>query len=160
MKPFALSAVLVALSSAAFAEDLRSHILAADKMNSRLLEKKDMDGFVKFIKGEVTTDFKYTEGGKTMTFDEMAAELKMGMGAMTITHASEKILSLTEKGESATALMNHVVDGTTGDKAKKVHKIRSSGTSLDTYRKENGKWLMASMAWKDSMMTVDGKAAK
>lgn len=116
---------------------------------------KDIDGFVKVVKGGTTEDFKYSENGRDMTFDQMVDGMKQGFAMLSkVVSADSKLLTLEEHGDSATSTTRHSMLGITQDGK---HKMGFTGTSVETYRKENGKWLMASMAWKSEQMTMDGK---
>lgn len=74
-----------------------------------------------------------------------------------VTVADSSILSLHEKGEAATCTIKHLMVGKTMDPKHKAHTLGFSGVSVNTYRKEHGKWLMSSMSWKTQTMTMDGK---
>ena len=130
-------------------------------MNSKVAKvmvKKDIDGFVKAVKGGCTSDFKYTENGRSMNFDEMVAGMRQGLAMLNkVKKADSKIVTLTEKGNSATCTTSHNMVGVIMDGNKKPHDMGFLGTSIETYRKENGKWKMASMTWKEQKMTMDGK---
>lgn len=155
-----ISFVLVGLALCVFAsaDNLRSQIEAMNKTMHTVMMKKDINGFVKAVKGGITSDFKYSEQGRSMTFDEMVAGMRQGFAMMQkMTAADSKIVSLKEKGNAATCTTGHVMKAVTMDGKKKPHKMEFTGTSIETYRKEKGKWKMASMTWSDQKITMDGK---
>ena len=84
MKLFAVTLAafsIVAISSA----DLKSEI---NSMNSKIhmaMKKGDMKTCSAIMKAGVTKDFKYIEGGKTMTFDQMMEQMKASMSMMKLT---------------------------------------------------------------------------
>ncbi len=158
MKKFTLAFAILALCAVAGADALRSQIDAMNKTMHTVMMNRDINAFIKAVKGGVTKDFKYSEQGKAQTFDQMVAGMKGGFAMMTkVTAADSKVLSLTERGNSATCTTQHTMMGITMDPKHKAHKLGFTGTSVETYRKEKGKWLMSSMSWKSQQMTMDGK---
>ncbi len=120
--------------------------------------KKDIEGFKKIVKGGVTPDFKYSEGGPSMGFDEMVAGMKQGFAMYSkITKTTTKLVSVKEKGNDGTAVEKHTMVGMMMGPDKKSHKVVFAGTSDETYKKVGKKWLMASMTMKTDKMTMDGK---
>jgi hypothetical protein len=158
MKRLTLIFASIALCAFATADTLRSQIQAMDKTMHTVMMKRDINGFVKAVKSGITSDFKYSENGREMSFDKMVDGMKQGFAMMSkMTRADAKLVSLKEKGNSATSMTSHHMAGVTMDAKKKSHKMVFTGTSAETYRKENGKWLMSSMTWKDQKITLDGK---
>lgn len=122
------------------------------------MKKKDFATLSKQMKAGTTSDFKYTEEGKTQTFDQMMQNMKMGLGMMNkLTVCSTKLLTLKEKGDKAVATNQHMMVGTMTAPDKKTHTMSFSGVSENTYVKQGGKWKMASMTWKSMKQTMDGK---
>jgi len=159
MKAVTLVFAAVCLCTTAFAADsLRSEINKMDAKIAKTLKNKDVEGFKKVVKGGITDDFKYVENGKTQTFDEMVEGMRQGLAMMKkVTVCTSKTLSLKQSGNMATAMTKHTMGGTMMGQDKKMHKSVFSGVSKDVFRKENGKWKMASMTWTNQTMTVDGK---
>lgn len=158
MKTFAVGLAVVGLVTMASADSLRSQIEAMDKKISSAMKKKDMKAFEKYVRAGVTSDFKYSEDGHSMTFDEMLATMKQSFAQMgTVTQATSKILSLKEKGGNATAECKHMMAWTMVTPDKKTHKMSMVGTSTDVYKKVGKDWKMSSMSWKNGEMKMDGK---
>ncbi|RYG19348.1 nuclear transport factor 2 family protein [bacterium] len=144
MKSLAVVISLSAVLCNASAQSLRSQIDAANKTSSRLMMAKDVKGLTKHWKAGMTPDFKYVEGGKTQNFDAMAAGMAMGLGQMNkLSKAESKLLTLKEKGNTATATTRHTMGFT--------------GVSSDTYVKQGGKWRMSKMSWLKQTSSMDGK---
>lgn len=156
MKLFAVTLAafsIVAISSA----DLKSEI---NSMNSKIhtaMKKGDMKGCGMIMKSGVTKDFKYIEGGKTMTFDQMFEQMKASMSAMKLTNASTKVMSVKEKGSMGTSVEKHIMEGTITGPDKKSHKMSFSGVSTNTYVKVGKAWMLKVMNWGKSEMLMDGK---
>lgn len=142
----------------ASAASLRTEINSMNHMIAKVMMKKDIEGFRKIVKGSITSDFTYTENGQSMNFDKMVDGMKQGFASLSkVTAVSSSIVSLKQTTNSATATMKHSMSGIMIDEKKKSHKMVFTGTSVDTYRKVNGKWKMSSMNWKASKMMMDGK---
>lgn len=156
MKLFAVTLAalsLVAISSA----DLKSEI---NSMNSKIhaaMVKGDMKACGAIMKAGTTKDFKYIEGGKTMTFDQMFAQMKGSMAAMKLTKATTSVISVKEKGSMGTSVEKHTMEGTMTGPDKKSHKMSFSGVSTNTYTKVGKTWMLKVMNWGKSTMLMDGK---
>jgi hypothetical protein len=159
MKALTFTVALVGIVAAAQADTLRSQIEAMNKTVGASMMKRDIGGFVKACKGGMTKDFKYVEAGKSESFDKMAEGVKMGFSQMAkVSVAKSKILSLTEKGNKATALTEHTMAySSVPGPDKKSHTVTMVGTSTDTYVKVGSRWMMSSMTWGSQKMTMDGK---
>lgn len=158
MKRLSLILVCACLAAGAFAGGLRSEIEATTAKICKAMMKKDMATFAKVCKAGMTSDFKYIEMGKTMTFDEMFQQMKQSFATTEkVTSATSKIVSLKQTATTATCKMRHVMSGTMKSPDKKTHTFSYIGTSVDSYRKEGGKWKMASMKWSEEKMMMDGK---
>lgn len=145
---------LVAVSNA----DLRSDINAMNGRIGSAMVKGDMKALDAMMKAGMTKDFKYIEGGKTMTYDQMMVQMKASMSSMKCTSAVAKLLTLKEKGNMATSTESHVMKGTMPPGAdKKVHTMSFVGTSTNTYVKVGKDWKMSKMSWGKSTMMMDGK---
>lgn len=158
MKKLALLILVIGVSSMGLAQTARVQIDAFNKAVGATFMKRDTDAFAKVIKAHMTKDFKYVEAGKSMSFETMLSMMKQTFASVTsVTRADSKILKLTEKGDVATASVSHTMVATSVDPKKKTHKMVFMGTSLDTYKKVNGKWLLAVMSWQSQKMLMDGK---
>lgn len=151
--------MLAVLTVSAFADSVKADIEAANAKVCKLLKAKDIDGFAKFARPWITADFKHVENGKSMTFDQMITEMKNGMGQLgKIRSVSTKIIKFKKTATMAYVTTQHSMMGETAPGPdKKVHVMGFVGTSEDVYRKEGGKWKMASMTWGKQTMTMDGK---
>src|SRR5215469_6114856 len=111
MKHFIAIAISVcALCSCALAQSLRSQLNATQKQVCKLMMAKDAAGFKAYLKTAVTDDFQYVENGQKETFDQMCDGVTQGFSQMgTIKIAKTKILSLHQKGNSATATVMHMM---------------------------------------------------
>jgi hypothetical protein len=159
MKAVAFALTLVALTGACYAQSLKSQIKAMNKPIRAAMMKKDIDGFAKVVKGGITPDFKYSENGQAMSFDQMLDGMKQGFAMYSkITKADTHLVKVSEKGAMGSAIEKHVMEGTGMGPDKKAHKMAFMGTSIETYKKVKGKWMMASMNMKTDKMTMDGKA--
>ncbi|MBS1724957.1 MAG: hypothetical protein JSS66_18615 [Armatimonadetes bacterium] len=158
MRTLPLLATCLLVTSVAHAANLRSSINSmASKVHATFM-KKDADAFAKVVRPAVTSDFKYVENGKTMTFDEMVEGMRQGLAQMSkITSATTKILTLTEKGNMGSTTEMHTMSGVNMGQDKKMHKMTFSGKTKCEYRKVKGTWKMASMTWVSQTMTMDGK---
>ena len=149
--------ILVGLASFASA-DLRSEINTMNAKVRACMMKLDMDGFVKLVKPGVTKDFKYSENGKSMNFDQMVATMRQSFATMKkVTAATTKTLALKVTGNTGVATSAHSMSVVTMGPDKKSHTMTFTGTSSDHYRNENGTWKMSSMTWKNDKMLMDGK---
>jgi len=158
MKQFAVALTFVAVLGTASAQSLRSELDAANRAVGKMMMARDIKGFTKVMKATVTPDFVYAEAGRTLTFDQMCAEMGMGMSQMKKMHKAEsKTLSLVEKGNAATVMTSHHMSGTMIGPDKKTHVMTFTGTSKDTYVKKGGAWKMSKMAWVKQTMLLDGK---
>ena len=158
MKARSLIFVLLAAAAMANAQSLKSAIHKVDGPVCRAMMKKDIKGFEKIVKPAVTPDFKYSEGGPAMGFDEMIAGMKQGFAMYSkITKAQTKLVSVKENGSMGSSVEKHTMVGMMMGPDKKSHKVVFAGTSNSTYKKVNGKWLMATMNMKTDKMTMDGK---
>ena len=140
------------------AQSLKSQIRKVDGPICKAMMRKDIEGFKKIVKGATTPDFKYSEGGPAMGFDDMIQGMKQGFAMYSkITKAETKLVSVKEKGTEGSSVEKHTMVGMMMGPDKKSHKVAFMGTSNSTYKKVNGKWLMASMNMKTDKMTMDGK---
>jgi len=159
-KTLSIIVVALAVAGVASAENLRGMIRTMDKKIHHAFMTRNGDEFEKITRAGVTSDFKYTENGKTMTYDEMLAEMKQSFGMMVkMESADSKTLSLSQHGDEATARTQHRMVSIVNGPDKKTHKMVYSGVSKDGYRKEDGQWKLASMEWVSEKMTMDGKPA-
>jgi hypothetical protein len=153
-----LSLAGLALCSAASAETLRHTINAETKKIEHAFMTRDMNAFEKLMQAYATSDFKYVEAGKTMGLEDMVAGMKMSFSTLTkMKSSSSTTLKLIEKGDTGTALIEHKMKALSSGPDKKVHVVVFSGFSTDEYRKEGGRWKLASMTWTKQDMTRDGK---
>lgn len=159
MKAKFLLLTLVGLTGIASASsNLRAELTAMNKKVTAAMMKRDVAGFTKIVKGGITPDFKYMEDGKEMSFDTMVDMMKQGMKLFTkMISAKAEIVSLSEKGNDATAITRHSTVSLMTGQDKKPHKMEFVGTSTDTYKMVKGKWLMSSMSMKTDKMLLDGK---
>lgn len=144
---------LVAVSNA----DLRSDINAMNLKIGKAMVKGDMKALDAMFKAGMTSDFKYEEGGKTMTYDQMMAQMKASMSSLKCTSAVAKLRTLKEKGNMGTSTESHMMKGTMTGPDKKPHSMTMSGMSTNTYVKVGKMWKMSKMSWGKSTMMMDGK---
>lgn len=164
MRAIILSIGLLGLLSVALAEDLRTEVKSTADEVCKALMNKDIAGFSKALAGKVAPDFKYydTPTTKPMTFDQMVATMKMGLGMMSkVTTAEERLVSLKTAGDTTTAITSHTMVGRTlPDKDKKFHTMSFVGVSVDVYKKVGGTWKLSSMTWKSTEQKIDGHRQK
>src|SRR5690348_7845385 len=111
MKARALMFVLVvAAVGVCQAQTLKSEIHKMNGPIRKAMMKKDINGFAKVVKGGVTSDFKYSEDGRAMTFDQMLDGMKQGFSMYSkITKADTKVMKCTEKGTAGMAIEQHIM---------------------------------------------------
>jgi hypothetical protein len=78
-------------------------------------------------------------------------------GMQKVTRAEAKLLSLKEKGNAATAVSRHTMEGVMAGPDSKTMTTTFVGKSTDTYVKQGGKWKISKMVWTPEKMLVDGK---
>ncbi len=157
-KPITFAIVLVAIVATAFAGSARTEIDAWNKKVTAAMMKKDMANLEKIMKAGVTSDFKHVENGQSLNFAQMFERMKMGIGSMKkLTKATTKIVSITEKGNTAVCKVEHVMEGMMAMEDKKDHKMGFTGIAEHTYVKQGKSWKMSKMEWKTQKATMDGK---
>jgi ketosteroid isomerase-like protein len=158
MKAVTLAIALLGVLTVAHADDMRAQITAGAHKISAAMKKKDFRAMTKAMREGTTSDFKYTEADTTQTFDEMIANMKAGLSTMEkITICRTKVLNLKQKGDTVYGTMQHTMAGRMKGEDKKMHTMSFSGVSANTYRKEGGKWKMATMSWTSMKSMMDGK---
>lgn len=158
MKKLILLFALATCAVSAFANLTKAELEATHAKVCAFLKNKDIDGFAKYMRPRVTADFKHVENGQTMTFDQMIAQMKAGMGMMgKITMVKVKLMDFKSTADTAGVTTRHTMAAETKGPDGKMHKMGFTGDSKDVFRKENGKWKMASMTWVKQTMTMDGK---
>ena len=107
----------------------------------------------------MTPDFQYIDDGtKPQSFDGMIAGMRQGLSVyQKITRVVTAFVSVKENGKAGSAVERHILEGFVFGPDKKSHKLMFIGTSIETFRKIKGKWMMASMSMKTDKMTMDGK---
>jgi hypothetical protein len=140
------------------ADSLRHMINMMNKKVSQTFRNRDMAGFEKITRNGVTSEFKYVENGKTTDYDGMLNMMKQSFGMLkSIDVARATTSNVVQHNGTATAKSRHHLVGTMMGPDSKVHKMIMDGTSNDTFRKEDGKWKLASMSWGKAKMMMDGK---
>jgi hypothetical protein len=160
MKRYSLVFAILALAALAVAADaLRTQIAAKSKVIHAAVMNKDIDAYAKAIRAGGTKDFKCIAYGKAVSSDLIIIEMRdifENMAKMTSEEAI--LLSLVVKGSTATGTTEHKIKGTTEpDESGVFHKVAFYGTSVETYRKVNGKWLLSKQVWRTRQMTKSGK---
>ncbi len=158
MKRLLFSFSFVLLACAAVAGPLQKQFEAQMAKIDKCLLNKDIAGFEKLVKPMVTKDYKHIEMGRTLTYDQMVAEMKQGVGMMNkVTVAKSRFLTFKQTGNTVVAKQSHRMEGTMTGPDKKSHIMAFVGVSVNTYRKEGGVWKMAIMNWTKQDMLMDGK---
>jgi hypothetical protein len=158
MKAVALTLGFVALVSYAQADSLKSQVAASNAKITNAMKKKDFATLSKVMKAAVTKDFVYVEDGRSQNFDQMFANMKMGLGSLKkITVCEAKSLSLKQMGNRASGSTRHRLGGSNMGPDKKEHTLVFSGVSTDSYVKQGSMWKLSKMVWKTQSMTMDGK---
>ena len=160
MRFFALGVLLAFLPTLATADaSLKSEIEALNKPIATAFMKRDVSGFKKIVQSHMTSDFVYTEGDTTMNFDQMVGRIRQDYSMYSkVTGVSFHILSVKESGTTGTAIERQSIEGIAKGPSKKSHITTIVGIGIETYRKVNGKWKMATMSFATEKMTVDGKS--
>jgi hypothetical protein len=150
-----LAVMAVCLSQA---ESLKSDIQAYNRAVSKAMMNKQFGKIEKMFKGGTTADFRYVEGGRKLTVDQMFEEIKAGLSSFpTVTMASATVVRCKEHAKTGEATCLYTMGGKMIGPDKKTHTVMSSGTSAETYVKVGGTWKMKSMVWSNNKMTMDGK---
>lgn len=158
MKRILSATSLIILVSAAHAGPVQKQLEAQMAKIDRCLLNKDFAGFEKLCRGSMTKDFKHIEMGRALTFDQMLAQMKQGMGMMSkINLVKSKFTSFKQTGNKIVVNQSHLMKGVMIGEDKKSHTMSFSGVSMNTYRKEGGVWKMAIMNWTKQDMLMDGK---
>lgn len=158
MKRTAFLLSLVVVAGVAQAGSLKDHALALNKAVMKTMKAKDIAAFEKLMKPNVTADFKYIEYGQVQDFKTMVENMKMGFKMMgKLLKHDLKIVSVSEGPNSGTFTYKTQMESTIIGEDKKTHIMGFGGTAVDTFRKEGGKWKLATMTWKEMKMTLDGK---
>jgi hypothetical protein len=160
MKVRLLALSLVGVSALSFAgNSLRSEIEAENRTINATMKNKDIAAFKKAVAGHIAPGFKYSEDGKNwMSFDQMVSTMGQGFSMYSkITKVESKVLWVKESGNSGSSSENDLMEGIMNGPDKRTHKAVFAGTATDTYKKINGKWMMATMIMKTTKMTMDGK---
>jgi uncharacterized protein DUF4440 len=158
MKLRFIAIALMALPGLCFAGSLRSQIQASEKPIARAMMHRDIGMFKRAVKGGMTDDFQYIDdGGAPMGFDKMVEGIRQTYAMMTkVTRATSKVILVQQSGDKGSAVEKHFMEGMIRGEDKKLHKMLFVGTSTETYRKEHGRWKMASMSMKTDKMLMDG----
>jgi hypothetical protein len=159
MNKIAVSLAIVGLVAGAHASDeLRKSMNKDNAKMARLMKKLDWKGVEKHLKATTTKDFVYKEAGQSMDLKTMIAQMKSGMSMFKkVTKVETKVLTVQQQGDKANVTATHFIEGTMVGPNKKTQTFRMLGNTIESYVKQNGKWLIKVMDWKDSNMTVDGK---
>ena len=158
MKRFTLVFAVLALFAISGADELRSQIDDLSKSIHAAIMAKDIDAYSKALKAIAKDDFTCTLRGKQLNFDQMIGEVKTVLDKIPRVTAEDTIrLSLTWTNDTATATTEHKIKGVTMDDADEAHRYAFYGTSVDTYKKVDGKWVLAAMKWRSWQYLVDNK---
>jgi len=158
MKPLHIAIAVLGLSCMASAQNLKGFVNDMNDKVSDAMRKKDINAFVKSIKPLVTSDFKYTEAGRTMNFDQMVANMKSGFQMFQqVTIVKAVVQKIEEKGDKGKTTSTNTMGGTIVGQDKKSHTMTMHGTSVETYVKVKGQWKLSSMTWSGTSMQMDGK---
>lgn len=152
--------IFAAITGAALAGlTLKQSIDNSNKAVEKAMVAKDAKALDKAIRASVTSDFKYTESGRSMGADEMLKGMTQGITALgKIVKAPTTTKSISQNGNSATVKQLHSIVAETTDANKKTHVMDVSVESTETWKLVNGKWLMSLMSVTKTNMKVDGKA--
>jgi len=163
MKAIFLPVCFLGLLTVASADEIRVQLKALDESVCAAMMKRDIGAFSAVMKGATTPDFKYfeTKDAKPLTFDQMVAAMKTGLGMMTkMTIVDSKALSVKTVGDTATVLTTHHLVGMVPGADKKSHTMAFTGVSVDVFKKSGTTWKMASMTWKSQETKLDGHIQK
>lgn len=153
-----LTVLTIAALAAGAVADLKSSTKSIYDNVSKAFMKKDVGAFEKATRGFMTKDFKCTENGKTMSYDQMVADMKVTFAQFTkVTSAKTAMVSAKETGNKANSVSTHAISATMVGPDKKSHKLVMIGTTNDTWVKTGKDWKMSSMKWVKQTMTMDGK---
>jgi hypothetical protein len=146
------------------AAEFKKEVDAGYKVLIPLIMKKDFKKIDAHLIATSTKDFVYIEEGKSMGLQEMLKGMKDGFGPFK---KISKVVYTTSKpvvkGNTASCLCTHLVAGdyfAAEGADRDVHKVEFGGVSLDSFRKEGGKWKMSKMEWKSQKFMMDGKEIK
>lgn len=158
---FALAILCLHAIAGAAGDALRSQIETMDKAVHIAVLNRDIGGFESAVKAVVTKNFTSSFKGKASSLRQMVGEMKRVFDAIPkMTSEDSILLSLVKHGDTATCTTMHKIKGVSEDDSGTSHHLFFFGTSVDTYRKVNGKWRMSSMVWRTRQLTMDDKPMK
>lgn len=158
MKAVAVLVAGLALASVGVGQSLQQQIAKYNAATSKALKERDIKAFEKAMKPFVSPDFRYIEGGRTMTFDQMVEQMKAGLEELkTVTAARIRTTNLRIRGDQATATSTLMMAGTMPGPNGRTVTMEGGGRSLDTFRRINGRWFLTKMDVRDPVMKIDGK---
>jgi ketosteroid isomerase-like protein len=144
---------LIGVTAVVRADDRKEIDALYNKVASAMMAK-DLNG----ILATGTKDFSYTEDGKTMTGEQISAQMKqqfqMVKGPIK---CKMTVLSCKITGKTATVLSSETSEMQIDEQDGKPHKYTSVGKSKDICVKTDKGWLMKSVTVVSSTMTRDGK---
>jgi ketosteroid isomerase-like protein len=144
---------LVGISLIAHADD-RKDIDALYSKVGKAMEAKDING----ILATGTKDFTYTEAGKTMTGEQVSAQMKEQFKAVKGPMKSKlTVVSCKITGKTAMVISTDYSEMQVPGQDGKSHKVVTTGKSKDVVVKTDKGWLMKSVNVLSSSMTMDGK---
>ncbi len=160
MKILPVLLLLIAVVGQAFA-DLKSDINASNKKLDRAMKAKDIKTVEAIMKANVTSDYKFFEGGRSQDFKTFIGNMTGSIVMMeTITAVSSRVISVKVAGDKATAKEEHTITGTMKTPDKKSHTTSWSGVFADDYRKVGGQWKNFKTTALSQSYLMDGKPAK
>ncbi|MDX2064963.1 MAG: nuclear transport factor 2 family protein [Fimbriimonadaceae bacterium] len=137
----------------------KSEITGHYAMYTKYAMSKNFAGLQKFLDTKAAPDFNYTfMSGRKAGRAQMSAMLKQQLSIVSgFTKFAVKVTKFEEKGDTAIATV--VTDSAfiMKDEAGKPHPFTSKSTTVDTWRKIKGKWMMAKIVTKSEKNTMDGK---
>ncbi len=146
--------ICIAASSGISRADDRSEIQALYYKVGRAMSSRDAVG----VMACGTADMVYIERGKSLYGDQISRRMEQRFRLMRGSpRCRVRVLSLTVKGKSASALTSNFTEAEVSGSGVSVHRVIANSTSRDQLVKTKRGWLMKSVFVLSDTMTLDGK---
>lgn len=142
---------LSALAITAFA-DTKSDLQKAYNTMGSLIKAKNFDKLGAFF----TPDFKVVDKGQTFTKDSALSMMKQQLATTTIVQLSSQVSGVKAAGADTNCVSNEVMV-LKMKQGGKDSTIKLVSSSLDTWTKSGGKWLLKKSVAQKEQMWVNGK---
>lgn len=156
---FGLSFVVLLGTGSIARADAKAEITKHYSMYTKYAMSKNFAGLQKFMDSKAAPDFNYTfMSGRKAGRAQMSAMLKQQLSMVSgFTKFNFKVAKFEQKGDTATATVVTDSAFTMKDETGKPHAFTSNSTTVDTWKKIKGQWLLAKIVTKAEKNTMNGK---